>query len=153
METQLGAGVIGIRSPEASFERGGEMGANADTIQTLWEAFGRRDIEEATSGVADDAEIVVPKTLPWGGTYRGPDGFKEMIGKVLGIFEEFSPQPQAFLEADDDHVVVPITVSARTAAGTEISGGRGLWLYKLNGGKVTRAEVFPDTAAIRDALS
>lgn len=128
------------------------MGANADAIKAYWDAFARGDIDEATSVVADDGEIVVPETMPWGGTYRGPDGFKDMIGQVFSNMEEFSPEPQAFLEADDDHVVVPVISSGRTKAGNEIRGGRALWLYKLSGGKVTRAEVFADTAKIRDAV-
>jgi ketosteroid isomerase-like protein len=127
------------------------MGANADTVREAWEAFGRGDIDGATSTTDDSAEIVVPETLPWGGTYRGPDGFKEMIGKFMGELEEFNAQPQTFLEADDDHVVVPVGGSARTKSGNELAI-RALWLYQVRGGKLVRADFYGDTAATLDAL-
>jgi len=84
------------------------MGANADLVRSGWEAFGRGDLDAAVATASDSAEIVVPESLPWGGTYTGPDGFKEMIGKFLSHFEEVDPAPQEFLEADGDHVVVTV---------------------------------------------
>ena len=64
------------------------MGANADTVKNGWDAFARGDMDAATATTSDSAEIVVPESLPWGGTYTGPDGFKEMIGKFLSNFDE-----------------------------------------------------------------
>jgi uncharacterized protein len=127
------------------------MGENADLVKAAWEAFRQGDIDGATSSTDHSAEITVPGTLPWGGTYTGPDGFKQMIGKLLAEFEELNPQPQAFLEADDGHVVVPVNAAGRTKAGNELSG-RGLWLYQVRDGKLVRAEFFGDTARAREAL-
>ena len=127
------------------------MGANADVVRSFWEAFGRRDIDGATAHADEGAEIVVPKTVPWGGTYRGPGGFKDMIGGVMGQFEDFRPSPESFLEAGDDHVVVPVNVEGRTKAGKDMSG-RALWLYRVRDGKIERAEVFLDTANALEAL-
>jgi uncharacterized protein len=126
------------------------MGTNADVVKEAWEAFGRGDLDGATANTDDSAEIVLPETLPWGGTYRGPDGFKDMIGRFMGELEEFRPEPQAFLEASD-HVVVPVAGSARTKSGNELSV-RALWLYELRDGKLVRAEFYGDTAATLDAI-
>ncbi|MGZ8666495.1 MAG: nuclear transport factor 2 family protein, partial [Solirubrobacterales bacterium] len=63
------------------------MGANADVVRSGWEAFGKGDIDSAVATADDSAEIIIPKSLPWGGTYSGPDGFKEMIGKFMSNFE------------------------------------------------------------------
>jgi ketosteroid isomerase-like protein len=127
------------------------MGANADVVRTGWDAFVRQDMDQAVAGVDESGEIVVPESLPWGGTYRGPDGFKEMLGKFMSNMEDFRPSPQGFLEADDDHVVVPIDVQLRTTAGNDLTG-RALWLYKVKGGKIVRAELFTDTADTLRAL-
>jgi ketosteroid isomerase-like protein len=127
------------------------MGANADVVRSAWEAFGRQDLDGATADVDESSETIVPDVLPWGGTYRGPGGFKEMIGKFMSQMEDFQPQPEAFLEADDDHVVVPVNVTARSNTGKDLSG-RALWLYRLQGGKFMRAELFVDTATTLDAL-
>jgi ketosteroid isomerase-like protein len=127
------------------------MGANADVVRTGWDAFVRQDMDQAVAGMDESGEIVVPESLPWGGTYRGPDGFKEMLGKFMSNMEDFRPSPQGFLEADDDHVVVPIDVQLRTTAGNDLTG-RALWLYKVKGGKIVRAELFTDTADTLRAL-
>ena len=66
------------------------MGANADVVRSFWEAFGRRDIDGATAHADEGAEIVVPKTVHWGGTYRGPGGFVDRSPPVL------TPQAAAF---------------------------------------------------------
>jgi len=127
------------------------MGANADVVKSFWEAFGRRDFDDAISNVGNEAEIVVPETVPWGGAYRGPEGFREMMQGVTGTFEEFRPQPEAFIEAEGDNVVVPVNVQGRGKSGRDFTG-RALWLYRLSDGKIARAEVFLDTARARDAV-
>lgn len=127
------------------------MGANADVVKAAWEGFSQQDLDRATADVDASAEIVVPATLPWGGTYRGPDGFKQMIGKFMGQLDDFRPTPRGVLEAEDDHVVVPLEAQGRTTAGNEFSGS-ALWLYKLRDGKIVRAEIFVDTANTLRAL-
>jgi ketosteroid isomerase-like protein len=128
------------------------MGANADLVRSGWEAFGKGDIDAAVATASDSAEIVIPETLPWGGTYTGPDGFKEMIGKFLSNFEEVEPAPQEFLEADGDHVVVTVKGVGKTKSGNELSGD-SLWLYKIDGGKIARAQFYGDTATAVEALA
>ena len=127
------------------------MGANADVVRAAWAGFSQFDFDRATANVDEAAEIVVPESLPWGGTYRGPDGFKEMIGRFIGHLEDFRPTPTGILEADDDHVVVPIEAQGRTKAGNDFSGS-ALWLYKLRNGKIVRAEIFVDTAGTLRAI-
>jgi ketosteroid isomerase-like protein len=128
------------------------MGANADALRARWDDFGRGDLDGAVSTTEDNAQIVIPETLPWGGTYTGPDGFKEMIGKFLSNFESVDPKPTAFLEADDgETVIVTVEGVGRTKTGNDLSG-RSVWLYKMRDGKVTRAEFFGDTAQAVEAL-
>ena len=128
------------------------MGKNADTVKARWDDFGKGDIDGAVSATADDAETVMPETLPWGGTYTGPEGFKEMIQKFLSNFESVDPKPTAFLEADDGETVfVVVEGVGKTKSGNELSG-RSVWMYKVSGDKITHAEFFGDTAQARDAV-
>ncbi len=127
------------------------MGANADTVKDGWDAFAKGDMDAATATTSDSAEIVIPESLPWGGTYTGPDGFKEMIGKFLSNFEEVNPQPKEFLEADGGHVVVTVSGVGKTKSGNELSGD-SIWLYTVDGGEITRAEFYGDTATAVEAL-
>ena len=126
------------------------MGANADLIRGGWEAFARGDIDAAAATADESAEIIMPKSLPWGGTYSGPDGFKEMIVKFMSNFEEVNPDPQAFLEAGD-YVVVPVEGAGKTKSGNEISEP-SIWLYEVKGGKITRAQFYGDTAEVNAAI-
>jgi ketosteroid isomerase-like protein len=129
------------------------MGENSDTVKERWGDFANGDLDGAVSNTDENAEIRIPETLPWGGTYTGPEGFKEMIGKFLSNFESVDPKPTAVLEADDgETVVVVVEGGGKTKSGNEFSG-RSVWLYKVSDGKLTDAEFFGDTAQARDALS
>ena len=57
------------------------MGENSDAVKERWADFAKGDLDGATSTTDENAEIRIPETLPWGGTYKGPEGFKEMIQK------------------------------------------------------------------------
>jgi ketosteroid isomerase-like protein len=129
-----------------------EMGENADAVKERWDDFAKGDFDAAVSTTDENAEIRLPETLPWGGTYKGPDGFKEMIQKFLSNFESVDPNPTAFLEADDgETVVVVVEGTGKTKSGNEL-GGRSVWLYKVSDGKLMGAEFFGDTAQARDAV-
>ena len=128
------------------------MGANANTVKDGWEAFARGDMDAATATTSDSAEIVVPESLPWGGTYTGPDGFKEMIGKFMSNFESVSPAPQEFIEADGDRVIVTVSGTGTTKSGNEL-GGDSIWLYKVDDGEISHAEFYGDTATAVKALA
>ena len=129
------------------------MGENSDIVKERWGDFANGDLDGAVSNTDENAEIRIPETLPWGGTYTGPEGFKEMIGKFLSSFESVDPRPTAFLEADDgETVVVVVEGGGKTKSGNEFSG-RSVWLYKVSDGKLTDAEFFGDSAQARDALS
>ena len=128
------------------------MGENADAVKDRWEDFGKGDIDGAVSTTDESAEIVIPETLPWGGTYTGPNGFKEMIQKFLSNFESVDPKPTSFMEADDgETVVVTVEGVGRTKSGNDLAG-RSVWLYTVKDGTLMRAEFFGDTARARDAL-
>jgi ketosteroid isomerase-like protein len=130
-----------------------QMGENSDAVKARWDDFAKGDIDAAVSTTDENAEVRLPDTLPWGGTYKGPEGFKEMIQKFLSNFESVDPKPTAFLEADDGETVVVIVEGVgKTKSGNELSG-RSVWLYKVSNGKLMDSEFFGDTAQARDALS
>jgi ketosteroid isomerase-like protein len=130
-----------------------QMGENSDAVKARWDDFAKGDLDAAVSTTDENAEVRLPETLPWGGTYKGPEGFKEMIQKFLSNFESVDPKPTAFLEADDGETVVVIVEGVgKTKSGNELSG-RSVWLYKVRDGKLMDSEFFGDTAQARDALS
>jgi uncharacterized protein len=124
---------------------------NVDVVQGAWDAWAAGDIEAATSIVAPEGEITAPSTLPWGGTFLGPEGFRDFLTGLLDHFKDFKATPEKVLGADDDHVIVTANVRGRTKDGTPVEN-RSVWIYKLRGGQVVSAEAYADTAAMLKAL-
>jgi ketosteroid isomerase-like protein len=124
---------------------------NVDVVQGAWDAFGRGDIETVLEAISPTAQTRVPESLPWGGTYAGPDGFRDFLAKLGDSFEQFSATPQKVLGADDNHVVVLATTKGRTKGGATIEGST-IWIYQLREGKIADAETFGDTAQVLEAL-
>jgi uncharacterized protein len=124
---------------------------NVDVVQSAWDAFGRGDIDAVLEAISPSAQTRVPESLPWGGTYSGPDGFRDFLAKLGETFEQFSATPEKVLGADDNHVVVLARTKGRTGAGRTIEGS-AIWIYQLRDGKIADAETFGDTAQLLEAL-
>ena len=125
---------------------------NVDVVQGAWDAFGRGDIDAVLEAIAPSAETRLPESLPWGGTYAGPDGFRDFLTKLGDSWDQFSATPQKVLGADDNHVVVLAKTKGRTKAGATIEG-KTIWIYQLRDGKIADAESFGDTAQLLEALA
>jgi len=124
---------------------------NVDVVQGAWDAFGRGDIDAVLEAIAPSAETRLPESLPWGGTYAGPDGFRDFLTKLGDSWDQFSATPEKVLGADDNHVVVLAKTKGRTKAGATIEG-RTIWIYQLRDGRIADAESFGDTAQVLEAL-
>jgi ketosteroid isomerase-like protein len=124
---------------------------NVDVIQSAWDAFGRGDIDKATSVADPSAEFAAPETLPWGGTYHGPEGWADLLASVVGNFDKFAAKPEKVLGADDDHVIVVARMTGRTKKGEEVEN-EVVWVYKMRNGQVVRGDAFTDTASLNEAL-
>ena len=124
---------------------------NVDVIESAWKAFGKGDIETVLSFFAESAEIVAPPSLPWGGTYEGPEGMRTFLAKALEHFTEFKAVPEKVLGADDNHVIVVARNTGRTKDGTRTEQ-KVVWVYQLRDGAITSAEIHADTAATLKTL-
>jgi ketosteroid isomerase-like protein len=124
---------------------------NVDVVQGAWDAFGRGDIEAVLEAFSPAAQTRVPESLPWGGTYVGPDGFNDFLARLSERFEQFSATPDKVLGADDNHVVVLATTKGRTRSGNAFEWS-AIWIYQLRDGKIADAETFGDTARVLEAL-
>jgi ketosteroid isomerase-like protein len=124
---------------------------NVDLIEGAWEAFAKGNLESAVALAADDAQIRIPESLPFGGTYTGPEGFRNYVDQLLAIFSDFKATPEKVLGADDDHVLVLARTSGRTRGGERFEG-RSAWVYRFRDGRVVEVEAFIDTAQLLELL-
>ena len=134
------------------------MTQNVETLRRMYEAWNARDIEALMDGFHPDVEIeetqdlayaaallrvLGPRFVILSGGYRGYDEVRRLWETIWEISEWFIVTPKEYLE-DDDHVVVPLTLSAR-ARGSGLEGEAPIaHLWTMRDGKVHRMEVFTD---------
>ena len=124
--------------------------ANMETVQRIYEAFGRGDVDAILGMLTDDvdwaSEASVTKA-PWHGIRTGKTevaGFFEALATTIDVLE-FTPLAFA---ANDDDVMVVIRFEMKVRA-TGRSGVMELhhW-WRLRDGKVWRYRGTEDTALV-----
>lgn len=121
------------------------------TIEAVYEAFGRGDIARIVSLVSPKATWHQPKTLPWGGDYNGPAGVTEFFTK-LGA----QMQTTAF-QARENHGVGDEVFSFGYYEGKSITTGKiggADWMFRwrVADGKIMAFDSYLDTAALLAAM-
>ena len=124
---------------------------NVDVVQHAWDAFARGDLEAVVEAITPSAETRVPESVPWGGTYVGPDGFRDFLYKLDHAFESFKATPEKVLGADDNHVIVVAKTKGKVKGGATVEGSN-VWVYQLRDGLIADAEGWADTAKVLEAL-
>jgi uncharacterized protein len=98
-----------------------------------------------------DCELVVPDSVPYGGTFRGVDAVIGWFTRELWRwFDEFSSTPEGFIDGGDQ-IVVPVQVQARAKNGKTMDV-HNVWIYEFREGKLTLGRVYADTAVLRDTV-
>ena len=83
------------------------MGANADRLRALFDAFGKRDFEVLMTAVAPDVELRPAVTeMDLGECYRGPGEVRRFFEIISEGWEEFWIEPLEMTEVDDRVIVV-----------------------------------------------
>ena len=123
-----------------------------ETLRRIYTAIQHGDFAELQRSVTHDVEWILPESVPWGGTHHGHLGV-EALGEIFrdhvdGIWAD----PDEFLVADDERVVVLGRVSGRGRS----SGARFevpfAHVWALTEGAPSRCRAYFDTAPITDAL-
>lgn len=133
------------------------MGAdeNIKTIQGIYEAFGRGDVQAVLDGVTDDVDWAAEASstgAPWYGVRHGKDGvasFFEAFGSAMEV-QEFNPH--AFAANDTEvHTVVHCRAKSR-ATGKEIDNDLHHY-FRFKNGKISFYRGTEDTAQTVAALT
>lgn len=128
--------------------------SNLEATRRSYEAFARGDMDGVVADLHPEIEWHQAQGLPHGGLYRGIDEVRRAVFEPLHDewWDEFAADPNEFLEAGDE--VVVLGRYRGRAKGT----GRALdvpfvhvWTYR--DGRATHFRQFLDTAGWRDALA
>jgi uncharacterized protein len=98
-----------------------------------------------------DCELIVPDSIPYGGTLQGIDAVIGWFTRELWRwFDEFTSTPEGLIDAGDQ-IIVPVHVQARAKNGKTMEV-HNVWIYEFSEGKLIRGRVYADTAVLRDAV-
>lgn len=110
---------------------------SVEVVRAIHEAWARR--ESPGELIAPDVEYVNPDYAVETGTRRG----RASLGKVLDVFPDFHLEPERFLEAGDEEVVVLGTASGTGASGVEMVWKQG-FVWTVRDGRAVRMRWFND---------
>lgn len=125
--------------------------SNVETIQGAYEAFARQDIPAVMAAFDPDIEWDSPPSLPWGGLYRGHDEVGSFFAKLAESVEEIRVQPERYVEAGDEVIVVGQHYG-RARGGGEFEA-RWAMFWELRDGKAIRFREIVDTAPVAEAVA
>jgi ketosteroid isomerase-like protein len=126
--------------------------SNVELIYRGFAGWGKDEPARLHTLLAPECELIVPDSIPYGGTFRGPDAFVGWFTHELWRwFDEFTSTPEAVIDAGEV-IVVPVNVKAR-AKNRRTMDVHNLWVYEFRGGKLLRARVYADTAVLRDVVA
>jgi uncharacterized protein len=125
---------------------------NVERLKEGYEAFNRGDIETAfqnfDQGIAWHA---TGSQIPASGEYLGLDAVRaDWLKDVAAGYDEFSVQPEQFLDGGD-HVVVLGKGHTKLKNGAT-ADGLVAHIWKYNGDKIVEAWFFGDSAQILKAM-
>jgi ketosteroid isomerase-like protein len=129
----------------------GDPTTNVERLVRGFAGWGRDEPAGLHELLASDCELVVPASIPYGGTFRGAEAAIGWFTRELWRwFDAFSSTPEGLVDGGD-RIAVEVHVRARARNGRELDV-HNAWVYDFRDGRLVRAQVFADTAVLRDAV-
>jgi uncharacterized protein len=120
-------------------------------LRRIYDALLRWDVEEFARDVTHDFELILPGTVPWGGTRHGRDGVEAYATIFRDHVEGQWADPDDFLEAGELIVVLGRLRGRARATGEEYEVAFA-HVWTLSDGVPSRCHSYFDTAPIMAAL-
>lgn len=126
--------------------------SNAEALVRAFAGWGRDNPANLRDLLHPDCELVVPDSIPYGGTFRGADAaIAWFTHELWRWFEEFTSTPEDLIDAGD-RIIVPVHVRARAKNGRTLDV-HNVRIYEFKQGKLIRGRVYADTAVLRDTVA
>jgi hypothetical protein len=126
-----------------------------ELIEAVTELFEANDRTRIVSMLPEEFVLKIPESLPYGGSFRGPEEFEAFFRRIYDDREFWSSFHTELalgrvLDAGT-HLVAPIRVTATAKASGKTLTVENLWLFETADGNFVRAQLYADTAAGRNA--
>jgi ketosteroid isomerase-like protein len=132
---------------------------NVDLVHSSYEVLA--ELREEKPGILERAfresfdaelEVRIPEAYPEGAqVFRGPVGLKRWVDSTREIWDEWRFEPEEFLDAGDQ-VVVLVRVVARGGSSGVSLDRKTAHVWTLRDGRVVRCEVYLDRSAAIEAV-
>jgi ketosteroid isomerase-like protein len=125
---------------------------NLEAVRSLYEAFGRGDIQAVLALLSPDIEWTEAEGFPYGGTHTGPDAVLEGVFMRPGTeWEGFAAVPDEFIDGGDTGVVLGKYSGTYKATGKSFRANFA-HVWKVRDGKAVRFVQYTDTLLVQRAL-
>jgi uncharacterized protein len=124
---------------------------STELVQSLFEAFGRGDINFILQHLAPDCRWVVPgQGIPASGTYQGREGAAQFFRKLSETEKVLRFEPREYFANGDDVVALGFEENQVISTGKKATSNWAM-LFRMRDGQVTSYEAFFDTSASANA--
>lgn len=129
------------------------MGANADTIKSAFDAFGRGDIDAVLAAWHEDVrwEGTNDDRLPMGGRMEGHEAVAKGLGSLAESWDDFEAVADEFHESGDNVIVLGHFAGTAKATGKQ-TRFPFVHIYRMRDGKAGEVLALSDTYEVAKAL-
>lgn len=122
---------------------------NIAVTHALLGRLAQGDYAGAQALVSPDFLCIEAESMPYAGTYRGKEGFIELMGKLFSVFNDFQ---LIDITADGDYVILQVTMIRKTDTGELRMPLSEVW--HMPGGLLTEAvPCYFDPGIVQDFLA
>jgi uncharacterized protein len=126
-------------------------GDNVTTVRSIYEAFGRGDVDAVFDAMTENIEWDESPGMPYGGVHHGRDEIvNNVFGPILTDVEGFTAEPDEIVALDEERVFAQGHHAGRGARGPV--DARFVHIWTVQDGKVTRYQQLADTKRFCDAV-
>ena len=120
----------------------------------MTELFEANDWTRIVSMLPETFVLKIPETLPYGGSFQGPEEFDRFFRRIYDNSEYWSSFRTELalgrvLDAGS-HLVAPLRVTGRAKSSGATITVENLWLFEIADGNFARAQLYADTGAARN---
>jgi len=133
---------------------------NVDVVRAAFEVMAQEHMESFRRGIearlqffAPSIQWTVRSDLPDAGVYRGHDGLRQLVGRFGEVLADQWIEPQEFIDAGRDSVVVPLHWGGRgKLSRVEVAERQGeTWVFTVENEKITRVREYRHKAEALEA--
>jgi hypothetical protein len=124
---------------------------NVEILRRLYRAVNRVGLQAVVEFAHPDMEAVAPPYWPDASTVHGVELVQEMARQWVETFESFEVEPERFLDAGPERVVVYVRDRGRIKGSDTEIDTRLIHVWTLKEGKILRWQLFADEAQALEA--